>query len=127
MRDLIRTISARIKLVHTNLNMDRWRHHLIGYEHAELCQFGFPIGLSSPQPVLVPATSLKKKYLAGPFSAQPFEVIHLSPLMTAEKKPGGRRPDFDTTFREFSLNNGTPSDQYLGQALNFSVFCGNEI
>ena len=135
-------LGARIKLVHTNLNMDRWRHHLIGYEHAELCQyleFGFPIGLSSPQPVLVPATSnhgssysfyswidkflssgLKKKYLAGPFSAQPFEVIHLSPLMTAEKKPGGRRPVFDATFGEFSLNNGTPTDQYLGQALNFS-------
>ena len=135
-------LGARVRLVHTALNMARWRHHLIGYENSEICQFleyGFPIGLGTPPPVLVPASSnhgssysfytwidkflssgLKKKYVAGPFSKQPFEVIQLSPLMTAEKKPGGRRPVFDATYGDFSLNNGTPSDQYLGQAIEFS-------
>ena len=133
---------ARIKLVHSDLNLDMWRKHLVGYEHAEICQFleyGFPIGLSEPVPTLVPATSnhgssyayyswidkflssgLLNKYVAGPFSVQPFSNIHLSPLMTAEKKPDGRRPVFDATFGDYSLNNGTPSDLYLGQPLNFA-------
>ena len=66
------------------------------------------------------SSGLKKKYVAGPFSAQPFDTIHLSPLMTADKKPGGRRPIFDATFGEFSLNNGTPACQYLGQAISFT-------
>ena len=136
------SLGARIRLVHTDLNIDSWRKHLIGYEHADLCQlleFGFPIGLSNPTPVLVSATSnhgssysfypwidkflttgLSKKYMAGPFHEQPFERVHLSPLMTAEKKPDGRRPVFDATYGEFSLNNGTPSDQYLGQPLDFT-------
>ena len=136
------SLGARIRLVHTDLNIDSWRKHLIGYEHADLCQlleFGFPIGLSNPTPVLVSATSnhgssysfypwidkflttgLSKKYMAGPFHEQPFERVHLSPLMTAEKKPDGRRPVFDATYGELSLNNGTPSDQYLGQPLDFT-------
>ena len=135
-------LGARVKLVHTDLNMNMWRHHLIGYENAEICQFleyGFPVGLDDPLPVLVPATTnhgsayafykwidkflssgLKKRYIAGPFSEQPFEVIHLSPLMSAEKKPDSRRPVFDATFGDFSLNNGTPSDQYMGQAISFA-------
>ena len=135
-------MGARIKLVHTNLNMEMWRQHLIGYENSEICQFleyGFPVGLGNPLPDLVPAltnhgssysfytwidkflsSGLKNKYVAGPFAEQPFETIHLSPLMTAEKKPDGRRPVFDATFGNFSLNNGTPSDQYLGQDISFA-------
>ena len=41
-------LGARIKLAHTGLKPDRWRYHLLGYEHAELVQFiehGFPLGL----------------------------------------------------------------------------------
>ena len=32
-------IGARIPLQHTRLNIPRWRHHLIGYEGAEVVQF----------------------------------------------------------------------------------------
>ena len=133
---------ARMKLAHTTLNMERWRHHLVGYDKIEICQFleyGFPIGLGDPSPILTPAmsnhgssysfypwidkflvSSLKKKYVAGPFLVQPFQVIHLSPLMTAEKKPDGRRPVFDATFGDHSLNNGTPPGYYLGQEIDFA-------
>ena len=30
---------ARVKLAHTDLRIDCWRHHLLGYESRELCQF----------------------------------------------------------------------------------------
>ena len=35
-------------------------------------------------------------------------------MMTAPKKPQDRRPVFDATFGNKSLNNSTPSDFYLG-------------
>jgi hypothetical protein len=133
---------ARIGLAHTNLKIDCWRKRLLGYEGREICQFlefGFPIGLADPPPKLVPAlsnhgsaysffswidkflaTSLHMKYVAGPYDSQPFPEIHLSPLMTAEKKPSSRRPVFDGTFGVHSLNNGTPSGQYLGERIDFT-------
>ena len=136
-------LGARVKLVHTDLKLDRWRHHLIGYNDVELCQYleyGFPLGLSDdPPPSLVPVlnnhgsaysfypwidkfvtSSISKKYVAGPFSVQPFPVVHLSPLMTAVKKPDSRRAVFDATFSDNSLNNGTPSDMYLNQPIEYS-------
>ena len=58
--------------------------------------------------------------MAGPFSSQPFKQIHLSPLMTAVKKPDSRRPVFDASFSDNSLNNGTPTDMYLGQQIEYS-------
>ena len=119
-----------------------WRKHLVGYENAEICQFleyGFPIGLSVSSPGLVAAKSnhgssyafytwidkflssgLLNKYVAGPYENQPFHDIHLSPLMTADKKPKDRRPVFDATFGVLSLNKWTPSDQYLGQPISFA-------
>ena len=133
---------ARIKLAHTNLKVDRWRHHLVGYEGKELCQYldyGFPIGLDDPTPKLVPATrnhgssysffpwidkflasSLHLKYVAGPFDKQPFPTIQISPLMTAEKKPSSRRPVFDGTYGDNSLNKATPAGQYLGEKIDFT-------
>ena len=49
-------MGARIPLRHSKLNLERWRHHLVGYESPELCQFlefGFPIGLyDDPKPKL---------------------------------------------------------------------------
>ena len=46
-------MGARIRLEHIGLNIDRWRYHLRGYEHADilqLIQFGFPLGLvESPE------------------------------------------------------------------------------
>ena len=129
---------ARIPLQHTRLNLDSWRHHLTGYEGAEIIQFlefGFPIGLlEEPTPTLVPTlrnhgssyqyfpyldefleTGLERRELTGPCRTPPFPEVHISPLMTAVKKPDGRRAVFDATFGEQSLNNCTPTDTYLSQ------------
>ena len=132
---------ARVSLTHTTLRLDRWRYHLRGYEDVSICQyleFGFPLGLQVPQPVLKPlllnhassyeyytwldefvAKSVKKKYAAGPFGVQPFPVMQLSPMMSAEKKPDGRRAVFDASFGDFSLNKGTPVKEYLGEPIEF--------
>ena len=127
---------ARIPLVHTGLNIDSWRKHLIGYEDdLELLQYmeyGFPLGLVD-SPDLSPCdrnhgsayqfyTHLDKFVtseiltggLTGPFSSAPWENLMISPLMTAPKKPSSRRPVFDATFGDKSLNNSTPGDLYLG-------------
>ena len=134
---------ARIPLVHTKLNIPRWRHHLIGYNEPEIAwylQYGFPLGLQDdPPPVLVSAqanhgssyqfytsidkflkTGVEKCDLVGPCSTTPFKKIHISPLMTAPKKPSSRRPVFDATFGDHSLNNNTPSDHYLGQPMEYA-------
>ena len=134
---------ARIPLAHSKLNIIRWRHHLVGYDEPEIAwylEYGFPLGLQEdPPPVLVPAisnhgssyqfytfidkflkTGIKKCDLVGPFKASPFENIHVSPLMTAPKKPSSRRPVFDATFGDHSLNNNTPSDHYLGQPMEYA-------
>ena len=132
---------ARVKLVHTTLNLGMWRHHLVGYEDIELCQFleyGFPLGLQDPLPTLVPSLQnhassyqyyswidefltkcVEKCYAAGPYYSQPFPVLHTSPLMTAVKKPNGRRAVFDASFGDFSLNKGTPENLYLGEPIDF--------
>ena len=134
--------SARVKLAHTDLKIDCWRQYLLGYEGRELCQFmeyGFPIGLDDPPPKLEPAlsnhgsaysfylwidkflaSSIHKRYVAGPFEIQPFSTVHLSPLMTADKKPSSRRPVFDASYGDHSLNKGTPAGQYLGERIDFT-------
>ena len=135
-------LGARIPLRHTKLNIPRWRHHLIGYEGAELVQlleFGFPIGLEdNSRQSLVPslqnhgssyqfytyldkflAAGLERCELSGPCTSPPFHRVHVSPLMTAAKKPDGRRSVFDATFGEMSLNNCTPQDTYLEQPFTY--------
>ena len=136
-------LGARIPLQHTTLKMDRWRYHLRGYEHVDICQFlefGFPLGLQSdPEPVLQSSlrnhgsayqfytwideflqTGIKLGDMAGPFLSSPFDKPHISPLMTAIKKPNGRRAVFDASFGDLSLNNNTPSDFYLGQPISYA-------
>ena len=133
---------ARIPLQHTRLNIPRWRHHLIGYENADIMQFlefGFPIGLADDSPVsLSPtlrnhgssyqyftyldeflSTGLERCELAGPFRVPPFPEVHVSPLMTAEKKPDSRRAVFDASFGVTSLNSCTPQDTYLSQPFSY--------
>ena len=128
-------LGARVRLPHVKLNIERWRHHLIGYEHAELVQlleFGFPLGLSS-----VPelgsctrnhgsaymwfshvdkfiCTEVTEGGMTGPFGRAPWWGTIVSPLMTAHKKVRSRRTVFDATFGDKSLNNSTPSDLYMG-------------
>ena len=134
---------ARIPLQHTKLNIARWRHHLVGYDEPEIVQFleyGFPIGLpADPPPALVStlrnhgsstqyytymdaflSTGLERCELAGLSQVPPFSQVHVSPLMTAIKKPDSRRAVFDATFGDLSLNNGTPSDHYLGQPFTYA-------
>ena len=134
-------LGARVKLVHTELNMEAWRKHLIGYDDIEICQlleYGFPVGIRTDPPAKLVsasrnhgsaytfypwidkfvATGVDKRYVAGPYGVKPFPEIHISPMMTAIKKPSDRRPVFDATFGDCSLNNGTPTDHYLGQPIS---------
>ena len=133
---------ARIPLQHTGLNIQRWRYHLVGYEESSIVQFleyGFPLGLTEdPPPRLVStlrnhgssyqyypyldeflSTGLERCELAGPCTVPPFSEVHVSPLMTAVKKPAGRRAVFDATFGEQSLNNCTPAGVYLSQPFTY--------
>ena len=136
-------LGARIPLQHTGLKLNMWRKHLVGYEHSELCQyleFGFPLGLQQdPSPEL--QSSLRNhgssyQYyrwidefikvgipycdLSGPMVKPPFTNFQTSPLMTAAKKPDGRRAVFDATFGDSSLNNNTPSEHYLGISIEYA-------
>ena len=136
-------LGARIPLRHSKLKVDRWRHHLIGYENVEICQyieFGFPLGLSAdPQMALVStyrnhgssyqffpywdkftASGVENGELVEPFTRAPFQQIHISPLMTAVKKPDSRRCVFDASFGDSSLNNNTPADSYMGQPIEYA-------
>ena len=133
---------ARIPLRHTGLNISRWRHHLIGYEDSDITQFlefGFPLGLTEATPPSLVSTlrnhgssyqyftylekflstGLERRELAGPCIVPPFSDVHISPLMTAVKKPAGRRAVFDASFGEQSLNNGTPPGVYLSQPFTY--------
>ena len=135
-------LGARIPLQHTKLNIERWKYHLVGYEGAEITkflEFGFPLGLSdSPPPALVSTlrnhgssyqfykhiddfleTGLMRRELSGPCRSPPFQEVHVSPLMTAVKKPDTRRAVFDATFGDYSLNNSTPTDTYLHEPFEY--------
>ena len=128
-------LGARIQLPHVKLNIERWRYHLVGYEHVEiiqLLQYGFPIGLSDTPELdsctrnhgsaymwykyvdKFVCTEVAEGGMTGPFSRAPWWQTIISPLMTAHKKIMSRRTVFDATFGERSLNNSTPSDQYMG-------------
>ena len=136
---------ARIPLQHTTLRMDRWRHHLTGYDDGkkeilQLLEYGFPLGLmEDPYPVLESTLSnhgssynfypwwdefiakgVANCDLVGGFETVPFPRVHISPCMTAEKKPSSRSCVFDASFGDHSLNNGTPSDIYMGQPIDFA-------
>ena len=136
-------LGARLPLQHTTLKLDRWRHHLVGYEHVDICQlleFGFPLGLQEdPEPSLESTfrnhsssyqfftwiddfiqSGLELGDIAGPFPSAPYSKLHLSPLMTAIKKPCGRRAVFDASFGDSSLNINTPTDVYLGQPIEYA-------
>jgi hypothetical protein len=129
-------MGARIRLEHVGLKIDRWRYHLRGYEHADILQhveFGFPLGLVDFPELKSCSRNHGSSYgffthvdkfvseeiqlggLAGPFEKVPWWDTVLSPLMTAPKKPSSRRTVYDASFGDFSLNNSTPGEFYLGQ------------
>ena len=134
-------LGARVQLPHVKLKVERWRHHLVGYEHVELVQhleFGFPLGLNTLPDLKSTTrnhgsayqwyshvdkficTEIKEGGMAGPFKLAPWWNMVLSPVMTAHKKPLSRRTVFDATFGEKSLNNATPSDSYMGQPTHYT-------
>ena len=134
-------IGARISLPHTKLKLDRWRHHLRGYEHIEICQlleFGFPVGIEQNQELESQTINHGSSYMwfksvdkfiskeisacgvAGPYALAPWKNLVISPLMTAHKKPCGRRTVFDATYGDLSVNNATPGDYYMGQPTNYT-------
>ena len=129
-------LGARVKLKHVGMKPDRWRFHLLGYEHADIVQhleYGFPLGLNELPELRSSPRNHGSSYafythvdkfiseeiqfggLAGPFSKVPWWDTIISPLMTAPKKPSSRRTVFDASFGDHSLNNATPGDVYLGQ------------
>ena len=100
-------------------------------------EFGFPLGLVTPD--LSPSlrnhgssyqyfphidkfvvNEIKCSGLTGPFGAAPWTDLMLSPLMTAPKKPKSRRPVFDASFGDGSLNNSTPGEHYLGTPTQYT-------
>ena len=132
---------ARISLPHTNLNMDRWRHHLRGYDSVEICQlleFGFPVGVEVDHDLESQTRNHGSSYMwfksvdkfiakevdkcgiAGPYNLSPWRNLVISPLMTAHKKPRGRRTVFDATYGDLSVNNATPGDSYMGQPTSYT-------
>ena len=132
---------ARIPLQHSGFNVAKFRHLLKDYEDIsvlQLIEFGFPISLaqdfelkpstqnhSSSYEYFTYLDEFMKKEIAsrgitGPLEAPPFPSTMVSPLMTADKKPGSKRPVFDGSFGDFSLNNNTPEKEYLGETCNFS-------
>ena len=134
-------IGARVSLPHTRLKLDRWRHHLRGYDKVEICQFlefGFPIGITPGQELECKTRNHGSSYMwysyvdkfitkevaecgmSGPFSSAPWKDIVISPLMTAHKKPKGRRTVFDASYGDLSVNNATPGDNYMGQPTEYS-------
>ena len=129
-------LGARIKLRHVGLKTERWRYHLKGYERADIVQhieFGYPLGLNEVPELESSmrnhgssyafyshvdkfiAEEIKLGGVTGPFDKVPWWDTIISPLMTAPKKPASRRTVFDASFGDFSLNNATPSNMYLGQ------------
>ena len=60
-----------------------------------------------------------RKFSADLQGTKPITEVHVSPLMTAIKKPDSRRSVFDATFGEMSLNTCTPQDTYLDQPFTY--------
>ena len=126
---------ARIKLNHTSINIERFRYYLEDYDDIVICQFleyGFPIGLAQ-EIFLEPALknhqssylfySYLDKFLnkevslqgiSGPLPTPPFSPTKLSPMMTSPKNPCSRRPVFDASYGDWSLNENTPVKSYMG-------------
>lgn len=132
---------ARVQLKHCKINVPKFRELLIDHDDVEILQyleFGFPLGLaqvfelescmqnhSSALEYFSYIDAFFKKEVelhgvTGPFTTAPFLSTKVSPLMTANKKPDSRRPIFDASFGDLSLNNNTPQKEYLGEPYQFS-------
>ena len=121
--------------VTSNLNIDRWRFHLLDYwdqQLLDLLEYGFPIDfdwnsaltstfvnhISALQNVDHVAKYLTEEFqheaIMGPFIKPPFP-IHISPLMTRDKQDSlQKRTIMDLSWpKGLSVNNGVDKDKYL--------------
>ena len=134
---------ARIPLLHNNINVEAFRAKLAKFNYPDIhlmqfIEFGFPLGLWS-EAHLEPScknhssaysyyshvdkfveTELQKIGVTGPFEKSPWDAVHLSPMMTAPKKPDSRRTVFDASFGIHSLNKNTPEHAYHDMEYEFS-------
>ena len=132
---------SRIQLIHSSIKIDKFRLLLVNYDDLGILQFleyGFPIGLAQDFE-LKPCTKnhsssyefysyldafftkeVELRGIAGPLADPPFLSTMVSPLMTAVKKPCSRRPVFDASYGDFSINNNTPEKEYLGEMYSFT-------
>ena len=132
---------ARVCLQHCKINVSKFRSLLTDYEDIAVLQFlefGFPLGIAQEFELesctqnhssaleffrYVDSFFHKEVLLhgvTGPMTIPPFPCTKVSPLMTAVKKPGSRRPVFDASYGELSINNNTPEKEYLGESYQFT-------
>ena len=132
---------ARISLQHCRINVTRFRSLLGDYDDVGVLQYleyGFPIGIAQEFELescnqnhssahefysYIDAFFLKEIALhgmTGPIESSPFTCTKVSPLMTTIKKPDSRRPVFDASYGDLSVNNNTPEKEYLGEAYQFT-------
>ena len=132
---------ARVELPHCKLKINNFRKLLLDYDDLGICQFlqfGFPLGLAQEvflEPALKNHQSsysfftyidkflekeVSKHGVAGPLPQPPFVPTMLSPMMTSPKSPSSRRPVFDASWGDWSLNENTPVKSYLGENYCFT-------
>ena len=132
---------SRIQLKHSFVNVNKFRLLLEDYDDCgilQLLEFGFPVGLAQEFELKSCTKNHSSSYefftfldqfftkevslrgIAGPLVNSPFPSTMVSPLMTAIKKPNSRRPVFDASFGDLSINNNTPEKEYLGEPYAFT-------
>jgi hypothetical protein len=131
-------LSLRVSLPH-GLNIPQWRGYLKGYTDVSLVDFldfGFPVGFDSKFPLISTYsnhasaqnypehvqyyldTECQEGAMLGPFDSTPFwPWLHISPLMTRDKKNSTkRRVIVDLSWpHHASVNGGTPLETYLNE------------
>ena len=132
---------ARVALPHCKIKVENFRSKLTDYDDSgvlQYIQFGFPIGLSQQFELESCAknhssaleyftwvdkfisSEIQEVGITGPLTNPPFPFTKVSPMMTAVKNPCARRPVFDASFGDLSINNNTPEKEYLGDGYQFS-------
>ena len=132
---------ARVELPHCKLKVETFRKLLLDYDDQGVCQYlqyGFPLGLAQEvflEPALKNHQSsysffsyidrflekeVGKHGVAGPLPQPPFVPTMISPMMTSPKSPSSRRPVFDASWGDWSLNENTPVKTYLGEDYSFT-------
>ena len=132
---------SRVQLAHSKIRVDTFRSLLKSYDDIgilQLLEFGFPLGIAQDFELKSSTQNHSSSYeffsyldeffkkevslsgVTGPFANPPFLATMVSPLMTATKKPNSRRPVFDASYGDFSINNNTPEKEYMGDTYSFT-------